>query len=81
MPSNGPPIQRDSPALPTTMKPIPKNKLLALAFGLACLGSAHVQAKKPNVLIIWGDDIGQFNVGAYNMGMMGYKTPNIDSIG
>jgi arylsulfatase len=37
-------------------------------------------AKKPNILIIWGDDIGQFNVSAYNMGMMGYKTPNIDRI-
>jgi arylsulfatase len=37
-------------------------------------------AKKPNILILWGDDIGQFNVGAYNRGMMGYKTPNIDSI-
>jgi arylsulfatase len=63
------------------MKPPAKNQLLALAFGLACLGSAHGQAKKPNILIIWGDDIGQFNVSAYNMGMMGYKTPNIDSIG
>jgi arylsulfatase A-like enzyme len=37
-------------------------------------------ADKPNILIIWGDDIGQFNVSAYNMGMMGYKTPNIDRI-
>ena len=37
-------------------------------------------AKKPNILVIWGDDIGQFNISAYNMGMMGYKTPNIDSI-
>ncbi len=36
---------------------------------------------KPNILVIWGDDIGQFNVSAYNMGMMGYKTPNIDRIG
>ena len=36
--------------------------------------------KKPNILIIWGDDIGEYNVSAYNMGMMGYKTPNIDSI-
>lgn len=35
---------------------------------------------KPNILIIWGDDIGQFNVSAYNLGMMGYKTPNIDRI-
>jgi arylsulfatase len=37
-------------------------------------------ADKPNILIIWGDDIGQFNISAYNMGMMGYKTPNIDRI-
>ena len=37
-------------------------------------------ADKPNILIIWGDDIGQFNVSAYNHGMMGYKTPNIDRI-
>ncbi len=37
-------------------------------------------AEKPNILIIWGDDIGWFNVGAYNRGMMGYKTPNIDRI-
>jgi arylsulfatase A-like enzyme len=37
-------------------------------------------AKKPNILIIWGDDIGQFNISAYNQGMMGYKTPSIDSI-
>jgi len=37
-------------------------------------------AKKPNIVIIWGDDIGQFNISAYNNGMMGYRTPNIDSI-
>jgi arylsulfatase len=37
-------------------------------------------ADKPNILVIWGDDIGQFNISAYNMGMMGYKTPNIDRI-
>ena len=30
--------------------------------------------------MIWGDDIGQYNVSAYNMGVMGYKTPNIDRI-
>jgi arylsulfatase A-like enzyme len=36
--------------------------------------------KKPNILIIWGDDIGWFNVSAYNHGLMGYKTPNIDRI-
>ncbi|MGD9069241.1 MAG: sulfatase-like hydrolase/transferase, partial [Methyloceanibacter sp.] len=37
-------------------------------------------SKKPNILIIWGDDIGQFNISAINLGVMGYKTPNIDSI-
>jgi arylsulfatase len=37
-------------------------------------------AKKPNILIIWGDDIGWYNISAYNHGIMGYKTPNIDRI-
>jgi arylsulfatase len=37
-------------------------------------------ADKPNILIIWGDDIGQYNISAYNMGVMGYRTPNIDRI-
>jgi arylsulfatase A-like enzyme len=36
---------------------------------------------KPNFLIIWGDDIGYWNISAYSKGMMGYKTPNIDRIG
>ncbi len=37
-------------------------------------------ATKPNILIIWGDDIGWFNISAYNNGIMGYRTPNIDRI-
>jgi arylsulfatase len=37
-------------------------------------------AKKPNILIIWGDDIGWFNISAYNHGIMGYRTPNIDRV-
>ena len=41
--------------------------------------SVH-SADKPNILVIWGDDIGWFNISAYNHGMMGYKTPNIDRI-
>ena len=36
--------------------------------------------KKPNILIIWGDDIGQSNLSCYSHGVMGYKTPNIDRI-
>ena len=47
---------------------------------IALAATASAQKKKPNILIIWGDDVGQFNISAYNMGMMGYKTPNIDSI-
>ena len=41
---------------------------------------ADAQQKKPNILVIWGDDVGYWNVSAYNQGMMGYKTPNIDRI-
>jgi arylsulfatase A-like enzyme len=36
---------------------------------------------KPNILVIWGDDVGLSNVSAYSFGVMGYKTPNIDRIG
>ena len=43
-------------------------------------GPAFAADKKPNILVIWGDDIGIFNISAYNMGMMGYKTPNIDRV-
>ena len=38
------------------------------------------QASKPNILVIWGDDIGTWNISHNNRGMMGYKTPNIDRI-
>ena len=37
-------------------------------------------ADKPNILVIWGDDIGQTNISAYTMGLVGYRTPNIDRI-
>jgi arylsulfatase len=55
--------------------------LVAVITTLGIVAPAAAQmARKPNILIIWGDDIGQFNISAYNMGMMGYRTPNIDSI-
>src|SRR6266550_3262211 len=38
------------------------------------------QTRKPNILVLWGDDVGYWNISAYNQGMMGYKTPNIDRI-
>jgi hypothetical protein len=54
-----------------------------VVLALALVGTAPAQAqqaKKPNILILWGDDIGYWNVSAYNQGMMGYRTPNIDRI-
>jgi arylsulfatase A-like enzyme len=54
---------------------------VAVVLTAVLASAANAQrAKKPNILIIWGDDIGEFNISAYNMGQMGYKTPNIDSI-
>ena len=41
---------------------------------------AFAQQQKPNILVIMGDDIGYWNISAYNRGMMGYRTPNIDRI-
>jgi arylsulfatase A-like enzyme len=52
-----------------------------LVVGCATRAAAQPTAgNRPNILVIWGDDIGQFNLSAYNLGMMGYKTPNIDRI-
>ena len=74
----------------STILIIMKTKLIvsALALALMCLltASANAQSpmpssgKKPNILVIFGDDIGQTNVSAYSMGVMGYRTPNIDRI-
>src|SRR5271157_3876838 len=58
--------------------------LLAASLVLASCLSSFAQElgspTKPNILVIMGDDIGYFNISAYNRGMMGYKTPNIDRI-
>ena len=53
---------------------------LMLSCLLLAVANAQAQARKPNILVIWGDDIGYWNISAYNRGMMGYKTPNIDRI-
>jgi arylsulfatase len=47
---------------------------------LAVLATPAVSQDRPNIVIIWGDDIGYWNVSAYNQGMMGYRTPNIDRL-
>jgi len=52
--------------------------MLALAVGLA--DPAVAQQKKPNILVIMGDDVGWFNIGAYHRGIMSGKTPNLDKL-
>ena len=49
-----------------------------LIFGTT--SAALAKTGRPNILVIWGDDIGQSNISAYTFGLMGYKTPNIDRI-
>jgi arylsulfatase A-like enzyme len=52
---------------------------LALALVSLLAGAAN-SADRPNILVIWGDDIGTWNVNHNSRGMMGYRTPNIDRI-
>ena len=51
-----------------------------VAMGAAVSSASAQDAQKPNILVIFGDDIGQTNISAYSMGLVGYKTPNIDRI-
>ena len=53
--------------------------LFLVAIGLLTI-TVTAQQKKPNILVIMGDDIGWFNPSCYNSGIMGYRTPNIDRI-
>lgn len=54
---------------------------LAMASALTLIfTTAGIAADKPNILVIFGDDVGWSNLGCYNHGVMGYKTPNIDSL-
>ena len=62
------------------MKSIGSLLVSLLAMYVAAPGDAVAQAAKPNIVIIWGDDVGQSNISAYSHGMMGYKTPNVDRI-
>ena len=58
-----------------------KNLLyFVLLSGLLMTGLAQAKTDKPNILVIWGDDIGTWNLSAYNLGSMGFQTPNIDRI-
>jgi arylsulfatase len=51
-----------------------------IAVGILFLAGAAAAQDKPNILVIWGDDIGQSNISAYTMGLVGYETPNIDRV-
>ena len=53
--------------------------LVAVALSSAAI-SAHAQANRPNVVVIMGDDIGIWNIGAYHRGMMAGRTPNLDQL-
>ena len=62
------------------MKQVSLLVALAAACSLTAAPFAEAQDKKPNILIIWGDDVGMWNISAYHRGMMGGSTPNIDRI-
>jgi len=65
-----------------------ENKLRHYGLSLLTAGAALLSVttavqsadKKPNIVVLWGDDIGTWNISHNNRGMMGYKTPNIDRI-
>ena len=60
----------------------PKAVVLTAVVALAVcwMAAPALAADKPNILVIFGDDIGYWNISTYNQGMMGYETPNIDRI-
>ncbi|KAB1067680.1 arylsulfatase [Tamlana haliotis] len=55
-------------------------KQIGAALAMCLIAASASAQKKPNILVLWGDDIGQSNVSAYSMGITGYQTPNIDKI-
>src|SRR3954471_12054763 len=79
-------IMNDAPRLPSTPNPSRANGWLSLIAGTALTAAAtllphgaHAQApapQRPNILVIMGDDVGWFNIGAYHRGIMSGKTPN-----
>jgi arylsulfatase A-like enzyme len=58
-------------------------RIALLAWAAVLLGAHPADAQgaaKPNILVVWGDDVGQSNISAYTRGLVGYRTPNIDRI-
>ena len=54
--------------------------VMAMSVLLLPAAAPAQDAQKPNILVIWGDDVGQSNISAYTRGLVGYRTPNIDRI-
>ena len=54
--------------------------LAAMLFAVGMLSVSVQAADKPNILVIMGDDVGWFNIGAYHQGIMSGKTPNLDKL-
>ena len=63
------------------MRNVTRSIFMLLLYGL-CLsvGAGYAETKKPNILVIMGDDVGITNISAYSHGLMGYQTPNIARI-
>ncbi len=72
-------LQRQQRSYPVKY-PILRAACAAIAITVVCGQSARAQENRPNIVIIWGDDIGRSNISAYTQGMMGYHTPNIDRV-
>jgi len=68
--------------MPAVARPTRASLALLLLFGSVGAAGAQAQgaAARPNILVVWGDDVGQSNISAYTRGLVGYRTPNIDRI-
>ncbi len=75
------PVKREAgpEVLPCCARAPGRSAILA-ATATTTVPPASRQGQKPNIVVIWGDDIGQSNISAYTKGLMGYRTPNIDRI-
>jgi arylsulfatase len=62
------------------MNSIARSLTLLAALAVVVGSASAAFAQQPNILVVWGDDVGQSNISAYTRGVMGYKTPNIDRI-
>src|SRR5215471_20805868 len=74
------PGERSGPVMVKTIVGSCRRIVLSVFVMALCCAGLLAEAKKPNIIVFWGDDIGQSNISAYSRGMMGYPTPNIDRV-